>query len=337
MRYYTRRVALLAIATAAVFALLFLVKRSIRTDRLSASARNWWAGDIVDFGSADNVTGFKHVIVPNVVHFVRLGNASLTFVEAVCIRAAWIQQRPVSLVVHCDSCDESTRSSPHWPLVSAIPGLRLETIKRPRYVFGKRLSSIYHASDIARLRILRKYGGIFLDGDSYLVRSLDPFRHFEMALGWYPNQALGTQVLVAHKNARFLKLWYNSYRYYRAELWYWNAGRLPTEMILVPHPHLVHRVPYDFGVHNVAHLLYGVCKPDWRRYFAIHLLFRHREYLVASDTFGPLTVSSVGRYNRTFGQMARLALFGTTRMGSGTVRDPGWFLENELEYVTDVC
>lgn len=335
---YTHRLILLVVIVVALFSLRVLYRRTDRTGCLSASIRNWWAGDIVDFDNADNVTGFDWPIVPNVVHFVRLGNASLTFTEAVCIRAAWIQQRPSSLVVHCDRCDESTRSSPHWPLVAGIPGLRLATVKRPRHIFGKRLSSIYHASDIARLRILRKYGGIFLDGDSYLVRSLEPFRRFEMALGWYPNQALGTQVLVAHKNARFLQLWYNSYRYYRPELWYWNAGRLPTEMILVPRPHLVHRVPYDFGVHNVAHLLYGVCKPDWRQYFAIHLLFRHRDYLVTSDTFGPLTVSNVGRYNRTFGQMVRLALFGTTRLGDHhTLKDPKWFLENELEYALDAC
>ncbi|KAL1481684.1 hypothetical protein MTO96_034287 [Rhipicephalus appendiculatus] len=309
---YSLRLIILVVAAISLFFLRILYRRA---DSLSASARNWWAGDIVDFEGADNVTGFDRPIVPNIVHFVRLGNASLSLVEAVCIRAAWIQQRPTSLVVHCDRCEEWTRSSAHWPLVSAIPGLRLAT------------GSAFCASTAA-------------SSSTATRTSCAPwirFGRFEMALGWYPKQALGTQVLVAHKNARFLELWYNSYRYYRPELWYWNAGRLPTEMILVPRPHLVHRVPYDFGVHNVAHLLYGVCKPDWRQFFAIHLLFRHRSYLVTTDTFGPLTVSNVGRYNTTFGQMVRLALFGTTRLGDNTLKEPQWFLQNELEYALDAC
>lgn len=290
---------------------------------------------MVDFTYASNVTGFPYYVVPNVVHFIRLGNASLSFVEAVCIRAAWIQQRPESLVIHCDVC-KATTDSPNWWLIRDIPYISLMPVRRPRFIFGKRLSSVYHASDIARLRVLREYGGIFLDGDSYLVRSLDAFRHYEMALGWHPRQALGTQVLVAHRNARFLKLWYESYRYYRPERWYWNAGRLPTEMILVPRPYLVHRVPYDFGVHNVARLLYGVCKSDWRGYFAIHLLFRHKDYLVASDKFGTLNAINVANYNKTFGQMARLVLYGTTKLGVNRVKNIEWFLDNELEY-DDSC
>ncbi|XP_002400253.3 uncharacterized protein LOC8043598 [Ixodes scapularis] len=308
---------------------LYLVR--VGPDRLLVDTRNWWAGDLVDFTYANNVTGFSHFVVPNVVHFVRLGNASLSFVNAVCIRAAWIHQRPESLMIHCDECD-AARKGPHWPLVSDIPGLSLKLLRRPRYIFGKTLSSVYHASDIARLRVLRQYGGIFLDGDSYLVKSLDSFRHYEMTLGWYPGQSLGTQVLVAHRNARFLKFWQDSYRYYRPDRWYWNAGQLPTEMILVPRPYLVHRVPFDFGVHNLAHLLYAVCTGQWRGYYAIHLLFRHREYLVPSDRFGKLDVHTVAHYNRTFGQMARLVLFGTTKLGASELKDVRWFLDHEPKY-----
>ncbi|XP_064482755.1 uncharacterized protein LOC135395522 [Ornithodoros turicata] len=295
--------------------------------RLASDFRNFCAGDIVDFTFSDNITGFGYAVVPNLVHFVHLGSSSLSFVEAICIRAAWIQQRPDKLWIHCDMC-HTIREGTYWPFVQSIPGLEIRSIRRPRYVFGKRLSSIYHASDVVRLKILLQHGGIFLDGDSYLVRSLDPFRHFEMSLGWPPQMALGTQVLVAHKNSRFLRLWYESYRYYRPQRWYWNAGQLPTEMFLVTRPQLVHRVPWDFGVHDVTRLLYAVCSNDWRRFYSIHLLFRHRHYLVANST--SLDERSIVTYNKTFGHMARLALYGTTRQSS--IKNAQWFLHNQLEY-----
>ncbi len=49
-----------------------------------------------------------------------------------------------------------------------------------------------------------------------------------MALEWQEadqNDAIGNQVLIAHKNARLLKAHYDSYRYnYTPTEWFWNAG-----------------------------------------------------------------------------------------------------------------
>lgn len=154
--------------------------------------------------------------------------------------------------------------------------LELKHFSRPTHAFGQPLSSIYHASDVARIQILIENGGIYLDTDMMVVRSLDRFRHFEMAVGWPEKEYLGSQILVAHKDARFLKLWQNCYRRYHPREWYFNAGQLPTELILDHNPSLVHRVPYLFGVENLAAQLYGGAKwPQWRHMFAIHLLSRH--------------------------------------------------------------
>jgi hypothetical protein len=45
---------------------------------------------------------------------------------------------------------------------------------------------------------------------------------------------LGTQVLIAHKDARFLKLWLESYRIYHPEDWYMNTGEKPMREIWLP-------------------------------------------------------------------------------------------------------
>ena len=62
--------------------------------------------------------------------------------------------------------------------------------------------------------VLMTYGGIYLDNDVYVINSLDKYRKFEMTLGWeVVNQRMGSQVLIAHPQARFLKAYFDQYRF----------------------------------------------------------------------------------------------------------------------------
>jgi len=109
---------------------------------------------------------------------------------------------------------------------------------------------------------------------------------------------------VAHKDARFLPLWLNSYRHYHPREWYYNAGRQPTQQILDKAPYLVHRVPGLFGVHNLAARLYGLnLWPQWRLMFTIHLLSRHPPAPQHLDE------RFVMRYRAPFGDIARWLLY----------------------------
>lgn len=278
------------------------------------------------------VTRHDDSYVPNFIHFIRLGNRPLSFVEVVCIRAAWIQQRPDILMIHCDNCNATTRS-PFWKHIKDIPRLSLRHIEYPKTIFGRRISYVQHASDIVRIEILQKYGGIYLDSDSYLVKSLDKYRRYELAIGWPPGHLVGTQVIVAHKDAEYLRLWYESYLDYRPFRWYYNAGELPTKKILEPRPDLVYRVPCDFGVHEAAtRILYEQCSCAWRNFTAFHLFFRVRNYYCPFDNFGTVDFETVGRYNTSFGQMARLVLAGTTRLGEYPVKNIAQMSAETLDY-----
>jgi hypothetical protein len=109
---------------------------------------------------------------------------------------------------------------------------------------------------------------------------------------------------VAHKDARFLPLWLNTYRRYLPRDWYYNAGQLPTQQILDKKPYLVHRVPGLFGVQNLAAELYGKSLwPRWRLMFTIHLLSRH------PPAPRNLDEQFVIRYRAPFGDIARWLLF----------------------------
>ncbi|XP_035225252.1 uncharacterized protein LOC118197822 [Stegodyphus dumicola] len=291
-----------------VFTCILLFYYVFNGSKIHVYLKNFSSGDIVDFTYADNVTGFNYPIVPNIVHFVHFDSRDLTFIQVVSIKAVFFNHRPEKILIHCNCFSLKGK---YWDMVKNISIINILYIDKPTHIFEKPLSSVFHSSDIARLKILMEYGGIFLDTDTYVVKSLDYFRKFEMAIGWPPGQNLGTQLLIAHKNARFLRLWYNSYHYYRRERWYYNAGELPTTFILEKMPYLVHRVLYDFGVQNLVQLLYGTRSDEWKNYHGIHLLVRHKNYLLPGDSVLEFNEENIKYYNKTFGDMARLVLYGS--------------------------
>lgn len=235
------------------------------------------------FEGFDNVNGVPNgrLIVPNYIHFLRYGAnlQNVNFMDAVCILSAFKNQKPDKLFFHTNL---SKFSGKHWERLMQVPGFK-ETIEF-RYiepvesVFGQQLSSWYklwHGSDILRIDILSRFGGIFVDNDVYVVRNMDELRKYEMTVELNDWKSFGTMTLVAHKDARFLRLWLNSYRQYYGHLWYYNAGEKPKLEVLDVRPELVHNVQNKLGVLDLRVPLYIERWKDWKSQFTIHTLIRH--------------------------------------------------------------
>ncbi len=176
-------------------------------------------------------------------------------------------------------------------------------------------------------QILLELGGIYLDNDVYVVKSLDPLRKFEMTLDFEKEKGfMGSQIQIAHKRARFLRLFLQTYQKYDPNKWYWNAGEYPTEIIIKRFPHLVHRMNGEFGVdgREMCPILYKQNVNYWQKnYFTIHLLmrndniehhykwcFKHKPEDYPSIRY--FDEENVKTLNTTFAQMVRLVLYNTT-------------------------
>lgn len=250
-------------------------------------------------------------IVPNYVHFIFFENSYITYVTAVCVLAAFKNQRPEKIFFHTN-VKEFT--GPHWIKIRDTlgPVLNIRHVDMPTTIFGQKLREEWlpwHAGDITRIRVLMQYGGIFLDNDSYVVRSLDVFRKYEMTIGITDRDYLGTQVLIAHKDARFLKLWLESYKVYHPDDWYMNAGEKPMREILAYRPELVHTVKTLLGVHGLDDKLYSWHSwKNWRRYYSIHLVIRYRRYSITLWHYlmwPNIDETNICQYKKPFGEMAR--------------------------------
>jgi hypothetical protein len=265
------------------------------------------------FEGFNNATGTPDGsnIVPNYVHFIFFEYSYITYVTAVCVLAAFKNQKPEKIFFHTNVREFT---GPHWIRIRNTLGSVLDVrhIDMPTTIFGQKLREEWipwHAGDITRIRVLMQYGGIFLDNDSYIVRSLDVFRKYEMTIGITDHDCLGTQVLIAHKDARFLRLWLESYRIYHPEEWYMNAGEKPMREILSYRPELVHTVKTLLGVHGLTVQLYNWDSwRNWRLYYSIHLVIRLRKdvetwwhYLM----WPTIDETNICKYDKPFGEMAR--------------------------------
>lgn len=183
--------------------------------------------DLLDrFHGFNNETGVDELIVPNIIHYIRFKKKSWSFVEYICLRSAYVQQRPDYIFIHTDVIGGFRGKYWKWMQDEADLKSRLVILpaEMPTEIFGQPISEMWqpnHGSDLTRIRLLMKYGGIYLDNDVYVVNNLDKYRKFEMTVGWLnkPNETLGNMVFIANKNARFLPLYLDSYRDYRQGEW----------------------------------------------------------------------------------------------------------------------
>ena len=143
-----------------------------------------------------------------------------------CLRSAFVKQKPDQIYVHTNLL-AADFTGKYWKRIQSEKALYsrivILPIELPSHIFGQQLSKewrLYHgfiqllfslnlyvkirfsirffvynfSSDIARIRTMMKYGGIYLDNDVYVVQNLDKYRKFELAVGWDDGQFLGSQV-----------------------------------------------------------------------------------------------------------------------------------------------
>ena len=149
--------------------------------RLPLSCQKFVYGDIRNFDGFNNVTGVNFDVIPPIFHLVRFNQTNFSVVDCLCLLSVLHRNPWASVWIHSQQApDDDTFTS----LAAKFPRLSHRPCKAPTHTFGHKISSVYHASDVFRIDVLTKYGGVYLDNDVFVLKSLSPLRKFEMVVGW---------------------------------------------------------------------------------------------------------------------------------------------------------
>ena len=245
-----------------------------------------------------------HVIVPNIVHYVWFGEYEpLKFHHFLSIRSAYRFIKPEKILFHCDH-----RPTGKWwdTALHSVPSLEIVKHKPPTEIFGNEVILAEHKSDIARMEILMKHGGIYLDTDVIVLKSFTPLRRYRYTMGleYHGNPGrLNNGVIIATKDAEFLRLWYDTYRDFTKREWDYHDSAVPYKL-QYEYPKLIHveektlNWPSGRNLSLIYDQLY-----DWKDNYAMHLWYRLHEL-----EHNPHDIREM---NTTFGEISRLVYYGS--------------------------
>ncbi|KAH7975482.1 hypothetical protein HPB52_002113 [Rhipicephalus sanguineus] len=263
------------------------------------------------FYDTDGPTGYSYDIIPDIVHLVRYNQKEISFIDVISFRSIYINHRPKKIYVHCSPCGFT---GAYTRLLEGINFTFIATTF-PKEIFNISIQERYHSTDVVRLRALMRYGGIYADRDVFVVQSLRRYLRYEATISCHPDGVFGNMLMIFHKNSRFLRLYYDTYHQLNDSIWYYNAGVVPTEALVHPHPHLVNHVRYGLETEvDMLHTLYEPhAYPHWRSAYAVHTLYFHR-WESKHDPLhnAELNETTIRDLDTAMGEMARSVIFGTS-------------------------
>lgn len=205
-------------------------------------------------------------MIPNIIHFTfgfreDFGGKPFSFIHYLAVKSAHDRNRPEAIKFYY----QYEPSGEWWE--KSKPYLTLIRIEPPAEVFGNKLYHFAHQSDVLRLQILIREGGIYLDLDMICLNSFEPLRKFSCVLGRESSVGLCNAVMMAEPGAPFLKRWLETYRSFRSkghdEFWSEHSVDRPMQLA-AEHPEEIH-IEDDFAFFwpwiNQAPLLFRERKP----------------------------------------------------------------------------
>ncbi|XP_002122529.5 uncharacterized protein LOC100176393 [Ciona intestinalis] len=149
-------------------------------------------------------------VVPNVVHYVWFGKREMVYYHYLSVRSAAANQQPEKIIFYIN--EEPPQGHLWKRLVDEIPCLETQYMEMPETVFGHKMDWILHKTDVARNNILIKQGGIYLDSDVLVLRSLDPLRRYPFTMGRSTATTLSNGAMLSKPNSIFLQDMIDSYK-----------------------------------------------------------------------------------------------------------------------------
>ncbi|EGG12249.1 family 32 glycoside hydrolase [Melampsora larici-populina 98AG31] len=184
--------------------------------------------------------------IPSILHIVPPGKNVFSYLQWLSIKSAITKISPQRTMAHMI---KGTIPEPGtnfwWDEMLRLPSVEIHETEDRTSIFGNPILDISHKTDVIRLEMLQRFGGIYLDTDILVLNSFDELLKGseEMVMGiekadgtlLHPTLVNGlcNAVIVAQRGAKFLDVWYDSYRTFEGQpfrgggIWNYHSVILP--------------------------------------------------------------------------------------------------------------
>ena len=249
----------------------------------------------------------EYFVVPKIIHFTRYSATRLTFRfhHFLSILSANTHIKPVKIMFWYEFHPQG-----YWwtRMLQRVPHIIMNYRKAPESIFGNKIMVAEHQSDVVRLEVLMKYGGIYLDLDVIVLKSFDPILRSATTMGLERTGWLDNGIILSKADSPFLKILYNSYRSFNDYQWAEHSVRVLARLVQ-EHPDLIHIELKSLNRPNWMELLwlYGNNKIyNWRENYAIHFWYRYHNI--------EHTPNGIRHMNTTMGEIFWYIYFGSPSM-----------------------
>ena len=171
-------------------------------------------------------------MIPNIVHFnygLMQQTEEFLFVYYVAVLSCKIINKPEKIFFHY----HYEPKGQWWEKTKKLVDLIIVDI--PTMVGSKEILQTAHKSDVLRLNILEKYGGIYLDIDTICVRPWKDLLYNKCVIPKEVNSTgclgLCNAIIMAEQNSEFIKEWQLNYEnYFNPNGWQEASTILPFEL-----------------------------------------------------------------------------------------------------------
>jgi hypothetical protein len=249
--------------------------------------------------------------VPNIVHLVIGDGFNFRFHHYLAMKSMHDRIKPEAIYVHTygvvnDTFGYFKRANNEFKTTKILSRV-VDTIR------GIKVKAFEHKSDILRLEILIRYGGMYFDLDVFVLKSMRTFFNDEFTIGaqYWPNDdnphGLCNGIMVAKRCSRFARNLYSHYENFDNDDWDFLSVRFPLELFYqdrslaraVWGDTIVNEWPPE-GYYRLKGENADFDKDRLRAARAIHLFYR--SYGIEHN------FDDIGGVNNTFGLMARQIL-----------------------------
>ena len=172
--------------------------------------------------------------IPDHVHQPWLGGGTMRWEQVLAVASVRFLGQPAQHTIYYD---RKPRDTKQWRCACAFATACVHRKSQPM-VGNKDVANAAHRSDLMRLDVLEEHGGIYVDHDAFVLRSLSQLRRCTgtgVRAGYEyfsrDRHKLNNGVLLARAGARFLSLWREAYsKDFRPSEWDYNSCVVPFQL-----------------------------------------------------------------------------------------------------------